>query len=239
MSWKRCSLALSCLVLLAIVGCDEGYSISQSEFWRSEKYQPERLKKVAVVMYGASERNKTFLEGLIISLQQRGIRVVEQQVVQLAQKEARIILQKKSDMVSTREISEFLGKQLALDAVIYADATGRSTRFIFSETATGPHRSLILGRQRDANDRGMIVPQDADDFGIEAMHNVGLSLHVVDVASGELVLVGYRHMVMSQFYDEDSPQAVSNFSAVQSLCAAVATDILDVPNKKSQKQETK
>lgn len=239
MSWKRCSLALSCLMVLALVGCDEGYTISQSEFWRSEKYQPENLKKVAVVMYGATERNKTFLEGLIISLQQRGIRVVEQQVVQLAQKEARMVLQKKSDMVSTREISEFLGKQLALDAVIYADATGRSTRFLFSETATGPSQSAIPGRQSEANARGMITPQDADDFGIEAMHNVGLSLHIVDVATGEIVLVGYRHLVMSQFYDEDSPQAVSNFSAVQTLCSAVATDILSAPNKKSQKQETK
>ena len=99
---------------------------------------------------------------------------------------------------------------------------------------------MILGRQKDANDRGMIVHQDADDFGIEAIHNVGLSLHMVDVATGELVLVGYRHLVMSQLYNEDSPQAVSNFSAVQRLCSAVTSDILAAPkNKKPQKQEGK
>jgi hypothetical protein len=238
---KRHLLALCCLIAITIAGCDEGYMISQSEFWQAEDYQPTQMKKVAVVMYGSTgsrtaQRNKTVLEGLIIALQQRGIRVVEQQVIRLAQKEARMVLQKKSNMVSTREISEFLGKQLALDAVIYADAVARDSRFIFTSNTPGPDRQMVNSRQRDANAQGMITPRDAEDYTIEAMHNVGLSLHVVDVASGKLVMIGYRHLVMSQFYSDESPQAVSNFSAVQSLCTAVTRDILTAPGKISKKK---
>jgi hypothetical protein len=215
-------------LLLAGAGCNNNYEVWQADHWKHPDYSPQDVKKVAVVMYIASdlERNKTFLEGLIIALQQRGIRVVEQEVVNVAQTEARLILSKKADVISTREISQRLGQQLALDAVIYADATGRDTFYQMDGKPFGASDDEALRRQHDANVRGTIVPDDARRCDIIAHHSAGLSLHMVDVATGKIVWVGYRHLAVSQEYDSSHPDAVTTFGAVQRLSRAVTSDVL-------------
>lgn len=230
MNKSLCTAALMAVSSLALLGGCGGneYEVWQADRWSEPSFSPANVKKAAVVMYIASdiERNKTFLEGLIISLQQRGIRIVEQEVVNVAQKEARLILSQKADVVSTRDIAQRLGRQLALDAVIYADSTGRNTFYQLERKPFGANADEAAIRQREANSRGTITPDDARRCRITAHHSVGLSLHMVDVATGKIVWVGYRHLAVSQKYDNTHPDAVSTFGAVQKLSKAISADIL-------------
>jgi len=235
MLMRRGVLLLAGLLSPALLGgCATGYEVCQADKWQSEDFKPGSIRKAAVVMFVSTkteqnktlERNKTFLEALIISLQRRGIRIVEQEVVNVAQREARLLLSRQSDVVSTREITERLGQQLALDAVIYADSVARNTVFELHKKLFGADEDEAAMRQGQVNQRGTITPEDARRCRIIAHHSVGLSLHVVDVATGEIVWVGYRHLAVSQEYDANHPEAVSTFGAVQTLAAAVVKDIL-------------
>lgn len=230
---------------LPLAGGCRTYEVWQSDNWKSADFRPENIKRAAVVMFapwsevggqkievhGVDEtldRNKTFGEAVIISLQQRGMRIVEQQAVDVAQREARLVLSKESDVVSTRELAERLGRQLQLDAVIYADALYRGTYFEFQKKAFGANESEAKFRENEANQRGGITPEDARKCEIIAHHNVGLSVRVVDITTGRILWAGFRSLSVAEEYDDRHPDALTTFSTVQKLCEKLVEDIFGV-----------
>ena len=234
-------------VLMAATVCGVGgchhYEVWQADSWVSPDYRPLDIRRAAVVMFApwaevggqkieyhgmqdTLQKNKTFAEALIIALQHCGVRIVEQQVVEVAQREARLILSKQSDVVSTKELASRLGRQLSLDTVFYADALSRQTTFQFDKKFLGAGTAEARMRQREANDRGSITPDDVRRCIIVAHHSVGLSLRAVDIATGRITWVGYRNLAMADRYDDDRPDTLSNFSAVQKLTERLVSDLL-------------
>lgn len=228
-----------------LAGCQAGgkYEVWQADHWRDPGFQPRDVRRAAIVMFApwsevggekievhgrdtTLQRNKTYAEALIISLQQRGLRIVEQQVFDAAQQEARLILLKQADVISTKELANRLGRQLNLDTIFYADALARHTAFEFGPKWPFAKRDEAYARQREANQRGGISPEDARRCTILVHHTVGLTLRAVDVTTGRITWVGYRHLALADRYDDDHPDVLSTFGAVQELAEAVVDDLL-------------
>jgi hypothetical protein len=171
-------------------------------------------------------KNKTYGEALIICMQKRGVRIVEQRLLEVAQQEARLSLAKDADVVSTKDLANRVGRQLHLDTVYYADALSRRTHYEFSGKPFGANNVEAMARGQAATARQSITPDDAKRCHIVVHHSVGLTIRAVDVATGKITWVGYRNLSIAQEYDDNHPEVVTTFNSVQRLAECLAGDLL-------------
>ncbi len=222
---RAVGIASVAALLMAGAGC-RTYEVWQADHW-DDGYRGGESKRAAVVMFSTAPRNKTFAEAMIISLQQRGVRIVEQQLVDVATQEARMTLSKQTDVVSTRDLTNRIGKQLNLDVIYYADALARKTTFDFRRKL-GVSAAEEASLEARANERGSVEPDDIRKCDITVSHTVGLTIRAVDVATGKIRWVGYRFLAAAEDYKEDRPDVLSPFATVQKLANTLCDDIFGV-----------
>ncbi len=229
-----CRLAAGTLVLVALAcgsGCNT-YKVWQADHWRAHDFQPGQIKRAAVVIpQTGQDRNKTFAEAMIVAIHERGPRLVEQQLVDAVTNESRMILRRQTDVVSTRELASRVGKELDVDTIFYADSTGRRTVFELRRKLFGANQQEAFQRTAQANQRGALVPEDVRRCSVFVHHSVGLSLRAVDVATGRIKWVGFRHLAVGDKYSEDRPDMLNTFGAVQELSETIADDIFTSAGK--------
>ena len=129
-----------------------------------------------------------------------------------------------ADLTET-ERAKRLGRLLKADVIVYADAIINVSYYNYYKRFFFNNNLERFRLEKEANETGVVRRKG---YPVLANHSIGLSMRVVDSATGEIVWVGYRFMGAAKIVDDDKPDTLTNFEVIRNVCDEIIDDLLGI-----------